>query len=364
MVDSVLLKELDCSFEPIAMRQALRNCHGILQQKACENVLLANSRTCLKCPRRMDLGSNSQGQLTAWFVGSRGNFCVDLIGSAFGAHCLEISDFPDVQTRLSQSAEETLQRLSEKRIDLLVTDAHVGGGLPFLAECRRVNPDVPKIVLEMNLDGGMEKSFLEAGAAAVFQMPNCNKSLRSIFSVICFLAAPTRVPINHLPGIPAAYMISALRHLHHTGIVIVKQPPSSYTMHMQDGDIIHAEAGGTVGEAAALGLLRVRDGWLNIVSCRPTNGRSILRSTQSLLMESNRGSGDCRASAIAENVLAPRPWRDIQREFGLQNELTLKTDTTNFSLRPPRDAEEPNVALDKVFETMGLPGNGFLKYLR
>ncbi|MRR07871.1 MAG: DUF4388 domain-containing protein [Deltaproteobacteria bacterium] len=120
-------------------------------------------------------------------------------------------------------------------------------------------------------------------------------------------------------GLPLTDVIQLKGHNRFTGAIFVEFRQRQGMIFFRDGDIIHAEQGGTVGEQALYEILRWPGGRFAIQPKVTTTGRSIQQSISYLLLEAHRlmdeenaglrptgdaaGTARRRMSVIAERLL-------------------------------------------------------------
>ena len=223
----------------------------------------------------------------------------------------EIFTAPDVS--------RALRLLQDQRIDLLVIDIHmpVVDGLQFLNLLQRKYPNILKVVLTGDATEEYRARCLNNGAELFLEKPREEGGWRTIHATLHELARfqPEEGFRGVLRRVGLADVLQMECLARHSVVLKVSTGATHGTVFLKDGQIIHAQCGGRVGEEAFNYLLSLGGGEFDVQPFAEPAKRTIEGSWEFLLMEAAR-----RRDEATESAAPPAP-SSIQTDAALATEL-------------------------------------------
>jgi CheY-like chemotaxis protein len=210
----------------------------------------------------------------------------------------EIFTAPDVS--------RALRLLQDQRVDLLVIDIHmpVVDGLQFLNLLQRKYPNLLKVVLTGDATEEYRARCLNNGAELFLEKPREEGGWRTIHATLHELARfqPEEGFRGVLRRVGLADVLQMECLARHSVVLNVSTGSTHGTVFVKDGQIIHAQCGGRVGEEAFNYLLSLGGGEFDVQPYAEPPKRSIEGSWEFLLMEAAR-----RRDEASESTPPPTP---------------------------------------------------------
>lgn len=225
----------------------------------------------------------------------------------------------------ASNAGEALAIIQGKHIDLVVVDVEmpVVDGLQFLTLLNRKHPNLVKVVLSGGASEAQRATCLSLGAELVLDKAQTKNSWQSVYSTLNELARVQ--PDEGFRGVLRRVSLQDVLQMEclsrSSAVLEVSTKEINGHIFIQDGQIIHSEAGDRVGEDAFNYLMTLGGGEFNLLPFTEPPQRSISATWEFLLMESarKRDEGDDTNGSAPESkpdvpvfpIAMPRP-RDTQ----------------------------------------------------
>ncbi len=197
------------------------------------------------------------------------------------------------QIFLAQNSGKALLILQEHPIDLAVVDIQmpVVDGIQFLALLNRKYPQLQKVTLSAYADDASRAACIGQGAELFLEKPRNPGDLEIIFGTLRELARQKPVA-RGFRGVLRQVSLQDVIQMEclnkNSSILEVAVGNWSGKIYVQEGAIIHAEAGDRNGEAALNKILSLKGGEFNLRPFAEPPKRSIDGSWEFLLMEAAR----------------------------------------------------------------------------
>ena len=203
------------------------------------------------------------------------------------------------QIHCASSADQALEILKTRKMDLVISDINMPmlDGIQFLHILNRSHPDLKKAVITANATEEKRSACLAEGAELFIEKPRSPEGLQSIFIMLEELITWTpqegfqgvlrRVGLQDVIQMECLGRTSSILEIHH--------PQLAGRIYIEDGSIIHAEAGDMVGENAFNQLLTLPSGEFQLHPFEPPLQRTIEAQWEFLLMEAARARDEMAA---------------------------------------------------------------------
>jgi len=209
------------------------------------------------------------------------------------------------------SADQALELLKVRKIDLVVSDVNMPmlDGIQFLHILNRSHPDLKKAVITANATEEKRSACLAEGAELFIEKPRSPEGLRSIFIMLEELI--TWTPREGFQGVLRRVGLQDVIQMECLGrnssILEIHNQQLRGRVYIEDGRIIHAQAGDRVGENAFYELLSLPSGEFQLHPFELPPKRSIDGQWEFLLMESARVRDETIAAQASANGPASAP---------------------------------------------------------
>ncbi|HMJ88558.1 MAG TPA: response regulator [Candidatus Acidoferrum sp.] len=231
----------------------------------------------------------------------------------------------------AQTTALALTTLQTEKVDLIVIDLRmpVVDGVQFLQLIQRKYPHVKKIILSGHVDGSSRNAATQAGAELVLEKPVTPEGFQTVLAALGELLRwqneeGFRGTLRRV-GIEDVIQMECLSR--HSLVLEVSSQGSRGRIFIRKGELIHAECGDTIGEAALQQLLALSGGEFRHTAFDEPPTRSLEGSWEFLVMEAAR-KRDEAASMGAEPE--PLPVAEIETtastEAGTQPPLPVVTE--------------------------------------
>ena len=190
------------------------------------------------------------------------------------------------------NVSRALGLLQEQRIDLLVFDIHmpVVDGLQFLNLLQRKYPNLLKVVLTGDATEEYRAKCLGNGAELFLEKPRDEGGWRSIHATLHELAKFQ--PEEGFRGVLRRVGLQDVLQMEclarHSVLLKVQAGHTQGNVFVKDGQIVHAQCGGRVGEDAFNYLMALAGGEFDVQAFVEPPERTISGSWEFLLMEAAR----------------------------------------------------------------------------
>lgn len=217
------------------------------------------------------------------------------------------------------SADQALEILKTQKFDLVVVDVNmpVLDGIQFLRILDRRFPDLKKAALTGYANEERRSACLANGAELFIEKPRSSEGLKSIFVMLEELVTWKQQAgfqgMLRQVGLQDVIQMECLGR--NSSVLEIQNRQLTGRIYIEDGRIIHADAGDLKGEAAFQKLLSLSGGSFQLQHFEPPVERSIEGQWEFLLMESARmhdesageraASGSDAAPAPSESVSQP-----------------------------------------------------------
>ncbi|HEV2437571.1 MAG TPA: response regulator [Verrucomicrobiae bacterium] len=213
------------------------------------------------------------------------------------------------QIHCATSADQALERLKVRKMDLVVTDVNMPmlDGIQFLHILNRSHPDLKKAVITANATEEKRSACLAEGAELFIEKPRSPEGLKSIFIMLEELI--TWTPQKGFQGVLRRVGLQDVIQMECLGrtssILEIHNHQLRGRIYIEDGRIIHAQAGDTVGEAAFYKLLALPSGEFQLQPFESPSKSTIEGQWEFLLMEAARVQDETAAEAAAAGAAPP-----------------------------------------------------------
>ena len=250
----------------------------------------------------------------------------------------EIFTAPDVS--------RALRLLQDQRIDLLVIDIHmpVVDGLQFLNLLQRKYPNILKVVLTGDATEEYRARCLNNGAELFLEKPREEGGWRTIHATLHELARfqPEEGFRGVLRRVGLADVLQMECLARHSVVLNVSTGSTHGTVFVKDGQIIHAQCGGRVGEEAFNHLLSLGGGEFDVQPYAEPAQRTIEGSWEFLLMEAAR-----RRDEASESTPPPPPSAaPTESAFSAQSSVALPIERITAPVVPVIEAAPEKAGIE------------------
>jgi CheY-like chemotaxis protein len=214
------------------------------------------------------------------------------------------------QIHCATSADQALEFLKRHKVDLVVSDINMPmlDGIQFLHILNRSHPNLKKAVITANATEEKRSACLAEGAELFIEKPRSLEGLKSIFIMLEELI--TWTPQEGFQGVLRRVGLQDVIQMECLGrnssILEIHNQHLRGRVYIEDGRIIHAEAGNLAGENAFYQLLTLASGEFQLQPFELPAKRTIEGQWEFLLMEAARVR-DEMASQTTENGIATKP---------------------------------------------------------
>ncbi|HEY9509089.1 MAG TPA: response regulator [Verrucomicrobiae bacterium] len=194
-----------------------------------------------------------------------------------------------------------LAAIKEHPIDLVVLDLKmpIMDGLQLLPLLKRTHPELQIIVLTASAMSENRNFCLQNGAALFFDKSEVSDGLEKIYAA---LEAVASAPAEGFRGMLRQVGLSDVLQMECLGrkssILEISGRESTGRIYIQDGSILHAEAGELFGEPALFHLLALKGGEFQLRPYLKPSRQTIDGHWESLMMEAARLSDEAAGGAL------------------------------------------------------------------
>ncbi|MBL0211572.1 MAG: response regulator [Holophagaceae bacterium] len=214
----------------------------------------------------------------------------------------------DMTVLTAKNGKLAAQILDDHRVDLVVTDLKMPelDGYGLLSHMSRHHPGVPAIVMTAFGTPEIESRLRDQGVTCVLDKPFDFPRLQNAVA-----EALSAMASGHLTGISLATFLQMIQIERKTCMVRVEAKGGQGLLHFLDGQLIHAQAGTSTGDDAALAILAWEDPAIELLKGRTPVPGQPMRSLPNLLMEACRIKDEARVSR-APGVAEPLSPADLE----------------------------------------------------
>ncbi|HUA69343.1 MAG TPA: response regulator [Candidatus Saccharimonadales bacterium] len=213
------------------------------------------------------------------------------------------------QIHCANSADQALEFLKTRKVDLVVSDVNMPmlDGIQFLHILNRSHPNLKKAVITANATEEKRSACLAEGAELFIEKPRSPEGLKSIFIMLEELITWTPQEgfqgVLRRVGLPDVIQMECLGR--NSSILEIHNQQLRGQVYIEDGRIIHAEAGGMVGENAFYKLLTLVSGEFELQPFELPSKRTIEGQWEFLLMEAARVRDETASQTGANGPTQP-----------------------------------------------------------
>jgi CheY-like chemotaxis protein len=195
--------------------------------------------------------------------------------------------------------------LQQRRIDLLVLDIRMPlvDGLQFLGLLRRKYPNMMKVVLTGVATDEHRAACLNSGAELFLEKPRDEGGWRAVYAMLNELAKLQ--PEEGFRGVLRRVGLQDVLQMEclarNSTVLQVRAGEQSGAIYVNQGQIVHAEIGGEIGEAAFNKVLALPGGEFELRTWAEPSQKTITGSWEFLLMEAARTRDETSSAAPATN---------------------------------------------------------------
>ena len=184
------------------------------------------------------------------------------------------------------SVEEAIGELRSRAFDVVLTDLRLGerDGIDLIQIVRQSHPAARPILMSAYATARDVQVALQQGAVTVLCKPFTADELRAAIQQAAECGTGFHGTFH---GISLIDMLQML-HLARRSLKVTMSGAVSGAIHLQDGEIVHAEAGARQGEEAFRALLAEPGGSLQTAAAQDGVETTITRDFQTILMDSLR----------------------------------------------------------------------------
>jgi CheY-like chemotaxis protein len=255
----------------------------------------------------------------------------------------------------AESASRAFGLLQERAVDLVVVDVQMGvmDGIQMLSLLNRGYPNVQKVVLTGFANEKYRAACLSNGADLFLEKPTTPAGWQSLHAVLNELIK-TRPEegfrgVLRRVGLQDVIQMECLARS--SSVLEVANRAVSGKIFIATGQIVHAQAGETTGEAAFNQLMSLGGGHFNMRPFTEPPARTISGQWEFLLMEAARKSDEAREQLAAH----PTTEADAAVQAEIERAITFVPE--------PASAPEPGAATrPKIDEMLVCSGQGNVLY--
>ncbi len=248
----------------------------------------------------------------------------------------------------AQNAGGALQVIQEKQVALVVVDMHmpVVNGLEFLSLLSRKHPNVPKVVMTSDVTEAHRAACLSRGAEAFLQKPALSQDWRNMYATLNDLARSQSEEgfrgVLRRVGLQDVLQMECLSR--NSSVLEIKTKTVHGLVYIEDGQIVHAEAGQRFGEEAFNYLMALSGGEFNLKPFSAPPRKTIEGQWEFLLMEAARKRDEDKEPAqepapAAQNLADPF--------------LTPRTRFIAKAPEPKQEQQRPDIAEFVILSAQG-----------
>jgi HEAT repeat protein/CheY-like chemotaxis protein len=203
------------------------------------------------------------------------------------------------QIHCASSADQALEMLKTRKMDLVISDVNMPmlDGIQFLHILNRSHPDLKKAVITANATEEKRSACLAEGAELFIEKPRTPEGLKSIFVMLEELI--TWTPQEGFQGVLRRVGLQDVIQMECLGrtssVLEIHNQQLAGRIYIEEGRIIHAEAGELAGENAFYQLLALPGGEFQLHPFESPPQRTVEAQWEFLLMEAARARDEMAA---------------------------------------------------------------------
>jgi predicted regulator of Ras-like GTPase activity (Roadblock/LC7/MglB family)/CheY-like chemotaxis protein len=201
---------------------------------------------------------------------------------------------PDVEILSAGSGEEALAVLSDKSVELVITDINMPGmsGLDLLIEINNRYSETGVIIMTAYPSSAYEREAMMSGSLRFIEKPFDIKEMREIVKDVLKNKEGFQGTIS---GVDLMDIIQLNGLSHATSALKIATTEEEGMIFFMDGEVVHAICGQITGEDAFFKVLEFQDGSLQNIRGAEPPVVSINKSLESLLFEAAMRSDEVAA---------------------------------------------------------------------
>jgi len=196
------------------------------------------------------------------------------------------------QVHCAKSADEASGILKARKIDLIVVDVNmpVLDGIQFIHILNQRYPQLKKAVITGHATEEKRSACLSEGAELFIEKPHSTEGLKAVFTMLDELVSWT--PQEGFQGVLRQVGLHDVIQMECLGrnssILEIHNQQTHGRIYIEDGSIVHAVTGNTVGQDAFQKLLSLASGQFQLQPFEPPSQHTIEGQWEFLLMEAAR----------------------------------------------------------------------------
>ncbi len=204
----------------------------------------------------------------------------------------------------ASTTAQALRFLTSQTIDLAVVDLRmpIVDGFQFLQLIHRKHPQMKKALLSSYPDDARRQNAMQNGAELILTKPLDTASFETVFETLDELLRAQ--PEEGFRGVLRKISLEDILQLEclsrHTSLIDVSANGKHGRIHIQSGQLVHAEYGSVRGESALNQLLALKGGEFHHAQYSEPATRTLEGSWEFLLMEAARQRDELSAAAALE----------------------------------------------------------------
>lgn len=212
----------------------------------------------------------------------------------------------------AHSATDALTLLARKPVDLAVLDIDMPqiSGVQLLEILQRRYPALKKAMLSANPSEDLRAACIDGGAELFIEKPVSPERLKAVFKVLNELVAwPSQAEgfSGMLRKVSLADVVQIQCLMRNSTTLEIRNHELRGRIHIENGAIVHANAGILTGEWALYQLLSLSGGEFQTLSFEAPAERTVSGRWESLLMEAARLRDETAVIQCQPDSPAPRP---------------------------------------------------------
>ena len=207
------------------------------------------------------------------------------------------------QVHCAKSADEALEILNARKIDLIVVDVNmpVLDGIQFIRILKRRFPQLKKAVITGLATEEKRSACLTEGAELFIEKPHSVEGLKAVFTMLDELVSWT--PQEGFQGLLRQVGLHDVIQMECLGcnssILEIHDKQTRGRIYIEDGKIVHAVTGDMVGQNAFQKLLSLVSGEFQLQPFEPPSERTIEGQWEFLLMDAARAHDEKVSQVVA-----------------------------------------------------------------
>jgi DNA-binding response OmpR family regulator len=206
--------------------------------------------------------------------------------------------FQGLDVAIVHTVSDALEEVSQRKFDVLLTDLRLGAqdGIDLLSALRDVSPHTRSVLMSAFATARDYQRAVELGAVRVLCKPFTPADLISCIRQAIECGSGFRGSVHGLSLVDMLQMYNYARR----SVTIEVSGGSTGRLHLRNGQIVHAEHQGLVGEAAVASILAMPAGTVGTTALPGRLPRTVERELRPVLLDALRDVDEKAAGVVAE----------------------------------------------------------------